>query len=237
MTQLNARPTKDRVRANRQAKAKAAREAARRADRRRALLLRVSLAVVVLAVLVGIATVVVTAIQPRAVALPAPQPASGTAMPPWSVPQNPSAGIESAGLSVSPMTSSGAHFHPHLDILVDGKAVPVPANIGIDATTGAMSELHTHDTSGVVHIESPAKDDRYTLGQLFVEWDVRLDRTHLGGLVSSGERTIAAYVDGKRFRGDPARIELLPHRQIALLYGTPKQQVDPPARYDFPAGE
>ena len=237
MTRPAARPTKDEARAARQAKAAAAREAARRADRRRALLIRGIVAIVLVAVAAGITAVVLAAARPRVVALSSPAAASGTAMPPWAAPADPAAGISAARLSTSTMTSDGAHFHPHLDIRVDGRPVPVAANIGVSAATGTMSELHTHDTSGIVHIESAAKDDRYVLGQLFTEWGVRLDRTHLGGLTTADGKSLVAFVDGKRFVGDPARIELRPRREIALLFGTEAQQQDPPASYDFPAGE
>jgi hypothetical protein len=237
MSQPPTRSTKNEARTARQAEAAARRASERRAARRRALLLRSIIVVVVPAVAAGVTAIVVSATRPRVVALPRPAAASGTATPPWSLPEDTSGRIRAAGLSTSAMTAGGAHFHPHLDIRVDGKAVPVAANIGVDAATGTMSELHTHDASGIVHIESAAKDDRYALGQLFAQWNVRLDRTHLGGLTQDSTRSLVAFVDGKRFNGDPARIELLPHRQIALLYGTPAQQQDPPSSYDFAAGE
>lgn len=201
------------------------------------LIVRASVALVVLAVIAGITGVLLIATQPRVVALPTPAAATGTGMPPWAAPADPAPGIRAAGVASAPMTGGGAHFHSHIDIRVNGRSVPVAANIGIDPKTGAMSELHTHDTSGLVHVESGAKDDRYVLGQLFTEWGVRLDATHLGGLTAGGGRTLVAYVDGKRYRGDPARIELLGRRDIALLYGTAARQQNPPASYKFGPGE
>jgi len=237
MAQPPVRVPKDEARATRQAKAAAQRESNRRAERRRKILVGSLVVIVVLAIVAGIAGIVIAATRPRVVALPGPVSATGTSMPPWAVPANTSEQIQAAGLSTSAMSPGGAHFHPHLDIRVNGAAVPVAANIGVDPTTGTMSELHTHDASGIVHIESAAKDDRYVLGQLFTEWDVRLDRTHLGGLTADSTRSLVAFVDGKRFDGDPARIELLAHRQIALLFGTRDQQANPPSSYNFPAGE
>lgn len=46
------------------------------------------------------------------------------------------------------------HYHPHLRIIINGNEVPVPANIGVDPATGAMSALHTHETDGTIHIEA-----------------------------------------------------------------------------------
>lgn len=42
---------------------------------------------------------------------------------------------------------------------------------------------------------------------------------------------------GKRFRGDPAQIELLSHREIALVYGTAAQHKNPPSTYTFEPGD
>jgi hypothetical protein len=99
-----------------------------------------------------------------------------------------------------------------------------------------MSELHTHDTTGVLHIEAPTTGKRYALGQLFAEWNLRLDATDLGGLKTGGGRTLTAYVDGRRQDGDPARIELAPHREIALVFGPAGARPRVPASYAFPAG-
>jgi hypothetical protein len=44
------------------------------------------------------------------------------------------------------------HFHPHIDILVDGVKEYIPQNTGI--VTGCMAEIHTHDSSGTIHIET-----------------------------------------------------------------------------------
>ncbi|MDJ0341039.1 hypothetical protein QMK19_08560 [Streptomyces sp. H10-C2] len=169
--------------------------------------------------------------------LPAPVAyGSSTMLPPWAAPANASAGAKAAGLKVSAMEGTVNHFHAHLDVIVDGKAVPVPANLGIDQAAQAMSELHTHDAAGVVHVEAPAHR-RYILGQLFNEWGVRLDAQGIGGLTAGGGKTLAAYVDGKRVAGDPASIELTAHREIALVFGVPDSKLKVPSSFDFPQGE
>lgn len=111
----------------------------------------------------------------------------------------------------------------------------MPANLGIDLRAGVLSELHTHDTSGVLHVEAPDTGRRYLLGQLFSEWNVRLDAAHLGGLTAGTARTLTAYVDGKQVTGEPARIELRAHREIALVFGGAGAK-GVPSRYTFPAG-
>src|SRR5438874_9761587 len=53
------------------------------------------------------------------------------------------------------------HEHAHLTIVVRGQLRVVPAFVGITQTS--ICWLHTHDTSGIIHIE--AGDDRQlTLG-------------------------------------------------------------------------
>ena len=48
------------------------------------------------------------------------------------------------------------HIHPVLDIVIRGEQVLIPANMGIDtsACPGKMHLLHTHDTTGKLHIET-----------------------------------------------------------------------------------
>ena len=127
------------------------------------------------------------------------------------------------------------HFHPHLDVIANGTPVALPGNIGIGtgAAGSVISELHTHGADGIIHVEGPDKSRRYVLGQLFTELGVRLDATHLGSYTAGDGKTLVGYIDGKKFEGDPARIELKEHRQIALVFGTPEQQKNPPATFDF----
>jgi hypothetical protein len=180
--------------------------------------------------------------QSRKADLPAalPKPVhqgSETAMPPWPLPADPVSGAKAAGLDVQPMEGTAKHFHAHLDVIVNGKPVKVPGDIGVSPAQQAMSELHTHDDSGMLHIEAPTTNKRYTLGQVFDEWQVKLSTAGIGGLRADSRNTLVAYVDGKPLSGDPATIELLPHRQIALVYGPAGAKVDVPKSYDFPPGQ
>lgn len=163
--------------------------------------------------------------------------ANGRGTPPWPVPSDTADRAKAAGLTVQAMEGTARHFHAHLDVFVNGRRTPVPANLGIDASGQSMAELHTHDSRGVLHIESPSKTKRYTLGQLFQEWNVRLDTGHLGALKTDSTHTLTAYVNGKAQSGDPAAVELTPHRQIALVYGRADQKPRIPSSYRFEPGE
>jgi hypothetical protein len=165
-----------------------------------------------------------------------PGRAAESVHPSWPAPADTADRARRIGLAVAPMEGTARHFHTHLDVIVDGRPVVVPAGLGIAPSGNAMSELHTHDTSGVLHIEAPSIGRRYVLGQLFTEWNVRLDAADLGELRTGGGRTLRAYVDGRSFSGDPAGIELTPHREIALVYGPASARPPVPASYRFAPG-
>ncbi len=150
----------------------------------------------------------------------------------WPAPSDPDAGIKAAGLIANPMESFVQHFHAHLDIRVDGTPVVVPQYLGINTKTVTFSELHTHDDSGALHVEASRADSTFVLGQLFTEWGLTLDATHIGTLTAADGETLTAWVDGKKFDGDPASIPLKNHEEIALVYGrgTPTEI---PSGWDF----
>jgi len=96
------------------------------------------------------------------------------------------------------------HIHPELSIVVDGKPLTIPANIGMSASLyknhtldvygmkmpnmpsmPVMYPTHTHDTSGKIHVESNEKRD-YTIGDFLSVW----------GMDFSG-KTVKMTVDGQ----------------------------------------
>lgn len=206
-------------------------EAARRAERRRRSRRIIILAACCVAVAAALVAVFVT-VAPDGSGRQRP----AAERPTWPRPDDTADRARAIGLSVAPMEGTALHFHTHLDILVDGRPVAVPAGLGISDSGQEMAELHTHDTTGVLHIEAPATGKHYRLGQLFTEWNLRLDATDLGDLKAGGGRTLTAYVDGRRQGGDPAAIELTRHREIALVYGPANARPKVPSSYAFPAG-
>jgi hypothetical protein len=228
--------TKVRERQSARERIAAARAAERRRERIR-WIITFSVTGVVVAVLAVGALLAIRSSNGKASALPHPAPAKGTGMPPWPLPADPVAGARSAGLSIGPLEGTAKHFHAHLDVLVNGKKIPVPGNLGIATSGQQLAELHTHDDTGVLHIEAPTTNKRYTLGQLFDEWNVQLTATSIGGLKTDATHTLTAYVGGKPQTGDPAAIELTPHREIALVYGPKGQKVQVPSSYKFAQGE
>lgn len=144
--------------------------------------------------------------------------------------------LRSIGLApLSPAEGTAVHIHQHLDLYVDGAKVPVPAGIGIDPAVG-FAPLHTHDASGVIHIESPTARG-YTLGELFAVWGVRFTPSCLGGYCAAGDRRLRVYVDGRPVHGDPTALTLASHQEIVVAFGTAAQLPSPiPSSFWFPPG-
>lgn len=170
-------------------------------------------------------------------AVPANLPGRLDAPAPW--PRNGSllaARLAALGLPALGFEGTALHIHEHLDVFVDGRRVTVPAGVGIDPAGTFISPLHTHDTSGVIHVESPTVRP-FTLGEFFGVWGVPLSARRLGGYVAGHGRALRAYVNGRRVEGDPGRIVLEPHQELVLAFGTPRQLSRPvPASYAFPSG-
>lgn len=145
--------------------------------------------------------------------------------------------LEAIGLPALPREAVDFHIHQHLDIYVNGKPVEVPPEIGINEQEGFISELHTHDTRGVIHVESPQKQD-FFLGQFMDIWGVRFDRNQLGGYAASGDKKLRVYVNGQPFGGDPRQLKLEGRQEIAIVYGTDAEIPNPvPATFAFTRDE
>lgn len=153
----------------------------------------------------------------------------------WPAPSDATAQAKAAGLPMLGQEGQVLHIHSHLDVFVDGKPVAVPAEIGIDLVRQQISPLHTHDTSGVVHIESPVKRD-FTLGEFMTEWNVPISKSALGPLKTGGGKELHVYVNGKEQSGDPASLKLGAHDEIAVVYGTASEKVQVPTSYNWPQG-
>src|SRR3954470_10456181 len=138
-----------------------------------------------------------------------------------------------APLGLNDLTTEGQvlHIHQHLDVFVDGKRQQVPANIGV-YDGQFLTELHTHDPTGVMHVESPTARN-FDLGQFFGVWGVRLTPDCVGGYCRQVTPWIL-YVNGEAYRGDPRAIVLREHQEFALVIGTPPKKI--PSKYKFPAG-
>jgi hypothetical protein len=142
------------------------------------------------------------------------------------------------GIQGSSREMLSVHIHAHLALFFHGEQIAIPCGIGIVkpfriengfvGVGGGFYWLHTHDATGIIHIESP--DARsYTLGNFFDVWGEPLSPHGVAGL----DGVVCAFVDGKLYSGDLRAIIFAAHRQITLEVGSP---VVPPPVYLFPNG-
>jgi len=118
------------------------------------------------------------------------------------------------------------HIHAHLTLYVNGQKVPVSQGIGIAPDTSCYYWLHTHDTTGVIHIEAPAQHS-FTLGNFFDIWGTHFSSLNypepLDANVTQGW---VAYVNGKLYTGNFRSIPLGAHTLITLAYNSPGVKPD-----------
>jgi hypothetical protein len=128
------------------------------------------------------------------------------------------------------------HIHAHLSIFVNGQLMYIPPQIGI-IPEKCIYWLHTHDESGIIHIESPIKAD-FTLGQFFDIWKTKLNNSQMFDNIfnEKGSNMPQIYINGNKLPiGTNYRdIKLHAHDEITLIYGTPPSHI--PSKYDFPEG-
>ncbi len=144
------------------------------------------------------------------------------------------------GVPCLPDEIPGHHIHVHLAVFANGSPVAVPAGIGVGRPWGqdgsgfigsgtCFAWMHTHDSSGVIHILAPVESP-FTLGQLFHVWGHPLARDSALGF----RGPLSLYVDGQAARGDPSALPLLNLENIVLELGAAPAS-PPPALYDFAA--
>jgi hypothetical protein len=176
-------------------------------------------------------------------ALPVKPVSLSTAPPPWLPP----AVVDNGAQSAAYVTAAGlpyaremlqVHYHAHLDINVNGKAVTVPAYLGFVTNANnviGLAPLHTHDNSGIVHIENSVPAT-FVLGQFFIEWGVRFTASCLGPYCTGGGNELAVYLNGNPYAGDATRLVLAKHQEIAIEFGKRGQLPTPPSSYNFQPG-
>jgi hypothetical protein len=142
--------------------------------------------------------------------------------------------LDALGLPQLGQEGTVLHIHQHLDIFVDGKQISVPKTIGIPSNQSFIATMHSHDDTGVMHVESPTQQDFY-LGQFFDVWGVKFTSSQLGGYTATSDKPLTVYLNGAKYTGDPRQLKLASHQEIAVIYGPAPDQI--PSTYAFPSGE
>ncbi|WP_199189508.1 hypothetical protein [Trinickia dabaoshanensis] len=128
------------------------------------------------------------------------------------------AGASIDGLACTPSTASNYHVHAHLAIVYNGQWLQLPEHIGL--LSQCTYEMHTHDHTGIIHIEAPDVNN-YTLGDFFDIWGQPLTSTNVAGLTGD----VVAYVndngEARRYMGDLRALPLVSLRDVTLQVGTP----------------
>ncbi len=132
------------------------------------------------------------------------------------------------------------HVHVYLGIIDEGKQIALPRGIGMFHpgppsngfvnTADCYYYLHTHDSSGIVHVEAPRNnppsDSIYALSHVLDIWGLHLSSNGLGpihgpvhvfvGNVPLKQTLVSQYSE---FLGDPSDIKLYSHEVIWLEFG------------------
>jgi hypothetical protein len=213
----------------------------RQASRTRNRNIVVVVAVVVAALVIG--AIVVTggsdggSASPTAPPVTLPDPASLAGVlqtqPPWDANLK-NANERLAELNLPTLSESVLHHHIQLAIYVHGEPVVVPAGIGYSpdgvgysAALNVFSPLHTHDTEGIVHVESADPNFQPVLGQFMDVWGVYFTPTCLGSLCNSGDDQLRVFVNGTQYTGDPTLLPLTDLLSVVITFGTKDQLPDP----------
>jgi hypothetical protein len=109
--------------------------------------------------------------------------------------------------------------HDKFYVYVNGKETPIPANFGIDPQGRFLAPIHTHDDTGIIHLEAE-KEYPFTIGQVFDIWGVKFTDNQIGGYVAGNGNVLQVYVDGKQVT-DPVNAKLKAHDIVVVGYGKP----------------
>lgn len=86
-----------------------------------------------------------------------------------------------------------SHIHSTLSITINGEKLIIPSNIGVP--TGVMRPIHTHDSSGKIHIEGLCPRD-FTLGEFFDIWGQTLTDECIMSYCEDETHTLTMFVNG-----------------------------------------
>ena len=134
------------------------------------------------------------------------------------------------------LPAGGGNYHVHalLQVYINGTKETVPAGIGFcgsGSNLAACASMHTHDNSGIMHMEASRRFP-FTMGDFFNVWGVLLTQHCIGPYCDGSGRTLRVYLNGKPYVGDPTQLPLTQHEDVVVTYGTAAQVPHPvPSTY------
>jgi hypothetical protein len=140
------------------------------------------------------------------------------------------------GLELLPEEGTKLHIHTHLSITLDGHPITVPANIGIDPQRKLYSEIHTHDTSGILHVES-ARIKTFSLDQLLWEWGLPSEAHTLSSYENGHDGIrLLVYVNGKPRAAGLKHLALVNKDDITIAITSDGSKPQASPRFVWPRG-
>jgi len=173
------------------------------------------------------------------------------------------------------MADSGYHVHFFIGLYVNGQQIAVPDGVGMSepsgeatfnnvpnqteyvypspgSTQGCYYGMHTHDPSGVVHVEVPNPNNvpitqsMTTLGQFLDIWGQSIDLVHFGQyngpvtIYTSGQTYRGGQNNGyvysytySQFTGDPMQMPIYSHEVIWIMVGSGNPALNQLPNVDF----
>lgn len=128
------------------------------------------------------------------------------------------------GIYCDTLEQTAYHVHAHVTIYINGKQSLIPQYTGIASDGSCYYWLHTHDTTGVIHMEAPAARS-FTFGNFLDEWSA-----HFSSLGYPPELDFTTgwqvWIDGKPYTGNFRNIPLVAHELITMAYDSPGVKPD-----------
>jgi hypothetical protein len=155
-------------------------------------------------------------------------PGLSTSQPPWA-PEYTHLAERVRAIGIPPGGQEKFHIHALLHIYVNGLLIPVPALIGLDPAKHLEESLHTHDRTGIIHMEAPHAYP-FTLGDFFSVWGVKLGPAQVGALKGLGGDKLHFYLNGKPL-SNPAAHVLHDGESIVIGYGPPSSYPHAPSTF------
>ncbi len=117
------------------------------------------------------------------------------------------------GKTCDPTQYNNYHVHFFLGLWVNGSPVAIPSGVGMFLpgppvngfvdTASCVYYIHTHDSSGIIHIEdpdpagTPITQSIYTLKQFFDEWGITVNANQVGPFTGP----VRVFTSGPVYRG------------------------------------